>query len=134
MVWRTIEDIQQGFKAGFVLAYSYMYMLPTDLQPLDRFKAVRLVSKPSLSTYVYMYVHLLECMPRLDYVVYARVTWCNIYDTASCREACGVVVYRECFLCMFFQGDFNHRSCTRVGDNICLLFVPPASIKMYVEV
>ena len=31
-----------------------MYMLPTDLQPLARFKAIWPVSKPSLSTYVHV--------------------------------------------------------------------------------
>ena len=34
-------------------------------------------------------------MPRLDYVVYACVTWCNIYDTAGSREAGGCVQRME---------------------------------------
>ena len=110
-------------------------MLPTDLQPLDRFEAVQPVSKPSLSTYVYMYA--LYCSTRRAWSMHVCHVF-KVYDTASCREACGVVAYRECLFFMYvfprrLQSQELYRS--RRLFNICsLLFVPPASIKTYVEV
>ena len=75
-------------------------MLPTNLQPLDRFKAVQPVSKPSLSTYVCNFI-VAHAAPGLR-----TCAMCAMYmtDTASCREACGVVVYREC---LFFYVCFS---------------------------
>ena len=101
-----------------------IYMLPTELQPLDRFKAVRPVLKPSSRfqshpcqrTYTCTHIYCSACRAWSTHVCCV----CNVYDTASCREACGVVVYRECLF-------FMYRSCTGAGDNICLLFVPPAA-------
>ena len=81
-------------------------MLPTELQPLDRFKAVRPVLKPSSRfqshpcqrTYTCTHIYCSACRAWSTHVCCV----CNVYDTASCREACGVVVYREClfFLCI----------------------------------